>query len=126
MLNTLYLIVMVPAEDIQSWCSIAELLHLLTTQCGEEALCELERRSFSDSRARVEIAKEGGVTPLIQFLSTGSHEAQGHAASVLGRLALNSANAIAIANEGGIKLLIRLLSTGSEEATEKAAGHYGT
>ena len=70
----------------------------------------------------MEIAKQGGIPPLIALLQNGTSEDKTHAAGALLSLANNADNEVEIAKQGGIPPLIALLQNGTSEGKTQAAG----
>lgn len=66
----------------------------------------------SSSENQVIIAREGGIKPLIELLSTGSVKAKDSAAGALQNLSVDDGNTVQIAKEGGIKPFIQLVLSG--------------
>ena len=72
---------------------------------------------------REEIARAGGIQPLVAVLRSGTDVAQEKAAAALKNLATSNANnQMEIGAQGGVVRLLEVCRNGSEKAQEKAAG----
>ena len=104
--------------------AIKPLIGMLATDgeiAPELAAVILVRLSRTNSDVSVEIARSGGVIPLVKLVSGGSAGAQQQAAACLAELALVSKNRDIIANAGGIEPTIKLLTSSTPGTPETAA-----
>lgn len=60
----------------------------------------------SKGQNRAEIARQGGIPPLVDLLNTGGEQARAHAACCLGNLAKNSTNSVTIGKAGALDALV--------------------
>lgn len=71
---------------------------------------------------KTDLARAGGILPLVTMLSSGCEDARKNAACALFHLSMNADNKTAIASSGGIQRLVSVLAAGNVEAVRHAAG----
>lgn len=71
---------------------------------------------------KVEIARAGGILPLVVMLSSKCEDAQQHASCAVFHLSLIADNKVGIASSGGITRLVALLKAGTIDTVRYSAG----
>lgn len=102
---------------------LLELLRQKVTDQQKQMACSLLARLAFDESNRSQIARQGGIAPVVALVSTGTDRQKAWAATVLANMAYNSAsNRSAIREQGAIPPLVALLTGNSSTPQQKQYG----